>query len=85
MPKTGLVRPLRQWVGGRGKNRAERLGIEMWQQRTMTGASGDLAHIIFVFPHAENGGYTNVGWLGELQGAQEPIIGFWWGGERWVG
>ncbi|KAK0222589.1 hypothetical protein EDD85DRAFT_796471 [Armillaria nabsnona] len=45
--------------------------------------SGSLAHIRFVFPHPENGGYTNLGWLGGLKGMQEPIVGFWQGGGQW--
>ncbi|PBK81645.1 hypothetical protein ARMGADRAFT_1091036 [Armillaria gallica] len=76
MSKTGLVRSVQWWVGGRGENRAESLGMEMSCRRTTTGASGDLAHIIFVFPHPENEGYTNVGWLGELQGHGSPLLDF---------
>ncbi len=77
MLKTEVVRSLQRWVGGRGKNRAERLGIGMWQQCTMTGALGGLAHIGFMFPHLENGGYRDLGWLGGPKGAQESIVGFW--------
>ncbi len=50
-----------------------------------TGASGGLAHIGFVFPHPENGGYTDIGWLGGPKGGREPIVGFWSDGGRWAG
>ncbi len=85
MSKMGVVRSLQWWVGGRGKNRAERLGMGMWCRRTTTRISGGLVHIGFMFPHPENGRYTILGWLGEPKGAQEPIAGFWWGGEWWAG
>ncbi|PBK70568.1 hypothetical protein ARMSODRAFT_974488 [Armillaria solidipes] len=54
-------------------------------QSTMTGASGGLAHIGFVFPHPENGEYMSLEWLGELQGGWEPYVEFRWGGEQWAG
>ncbi len=85
MLKTEVVRSLQWWVGGRGENRAERLGIGMWCRCMTTGALGGMAYTGFVFSHPENGGYTKFRWLGGLKSMREPIVGFWQGRELWAG
>ncbi len=65
MPKTGVVRSLWRWVGGRGKNRVERLGIGMWRRRTTTGASGAWRILDSYSPTQKMGGTQKLGgWEG---------------------
>ncbi len=66
MSKMGVVRSLRRWIGCRGENRLKRVGIGIGCHCTTTKALEGLAQNRFVLPHPKNGGYTNLGYLGEL-------------------
>ncbi len=46
---------------------------------------GGLAHVIFVFPYQNNGGYMGMGWLGWLHGAGDADVDVQRGRQRWAG
>ncbi len=61
-------------------------GMDMWEdawglgmrwQHTLNGTLGVLAHVIFVFPYQNNGGYMSTGWLGWLHGTGDSDIHVW--------
>ncbi len=62
--KTGVVRSFQWWLGRRRECMGGSMRMWMWCQRMMNGGSGVLAHVGFMFPHPNNGGYSNLGWLG---------------------
>ncbi len=74
------MRPLQRWVGGRDENRVERLGIGMWQQHMMTGASGDWHISYLCSPTQKMGGTQMLGGWESCKVHRSPLLDFDGGG-----